>query len=131
MRARLLLCLLFIAATPSVASATDYTGLLALGSLALVAVPWAILNLLLALVFAFMRRYSSRSFALKHSCIASAGPVLGMLLALPESAANSPHYTLQSMYSILAIEAGLLVLGWLPMLVHRFQRTDAPPAHAT
>jgi hypothetical protein len=134
MRAKLLLCLLFIAATPAVASASgwrmDFTGLLAWASLALVA-GWTILNLVLVIVFALTRRYSSRSFALKHSCVASAGPLLGMLLALPESAANSPHYTLEDMYSILAIEAGLLVLAWLPLLVHRFQRAAASPASAT
>lgn len=133
-RAKLLLCLLFIAATPAVASASDwrldFTGLLARASLALTA-GWAILNLVLVIVFARTRRYSSRSFALKHSCVASAGPMLGMLLALPESAANSPHYTLDSMYRILAIEAGLLVLAWLPLLVHRFQRAAASPASAT
>ncbi len=125
MRAKLLLCLLFIAATPAVASASDwrldFTGLLALASLALTA-GWAILNLVLVIVFARRRHYSSRRFALEHSCVTSAGPLLGMLLALPKSEANSPSYTPEDMYGILAIEAGLLVLAWLPLLVHRFQR---------
>lgn len=131
MRAKLLLCLLFIAATPAVAWASDYRGLLAQASLSLIAVPWAILNLVLGIAFALTRRYSSRSFALKHSCVASAGPMLGMLLALLESAANSFHYNLDSLYRILAIEVGLLVLAWLPLLVHRFQRAAASPASAT
>lgn len=82
MRAKLLLCLLFIAMTPSIASATDYTGFLTLMLFVFIMIPGMIINLIVLIVFASRRRYASLGFALTHACIASA--VIGVLLTLQE-----------------------------------------------
>jgi ABC-type long-subunit fatty acid transport system fused permease/ATPase subunit len=129
-RAKLLLCLILIATTPSIASATDYTGILTITVMAFIAIPWMIINLVVLVVFAFQGRYASRDFAVKHSWIASTVPILGALLALQEySSGFSARYMTADRNIALCVYGGLLALSWLPMLAYRLTPRRALPAH--
>ena len=132
MRAKLLLCLIFIAMTPSIASATDYTGFLTIMLLVFIMVPGMIINLVVLIVFAAKRRYASLGFAVKHSCIASAVIIVGVLLTLQEySSGYYARHLTGDRDSALRLYAGLLVLAWLPMLFHGLTPRRALPADAS
>jgi hypothetical protein len=124
MRTRLLFCILAIAATPSTASATDYTGIGTLVISFLFVPPLALLNLLLLAYFAGRRRYSTLRFALGHSCLASVVPMLGVWMARSELPRYS--WTAEDRNQCLAILAAAMVAAWLPVIVHLLQRTPAP-----
>ena len=132
MRAKLLLCLLFIAMTPSIASATDYTGFLTIMLVLFIMIPGMIINLIVLIVFTVKRRYASLRFALTHSCIASAVILVGVLLTLQEYASGYPARDLTGdRNAALQFYAGVLVLAWLPMLVHGLTPRRGLPADAS
>lgn len=132
MRAKLLLCLLFIAMTPSIASATDYTGFLTLMLFGFIMIPGMIINLIVMIVFATRRRYASLAFALRHCCVASAVIILGVLATLQEySSGYYARYLAGDRNAALTFYAGLLVLAWLPMLLHVLTSRRAPASPAS
>lgn len=132
MREKLLLCLIFIALTPSIASATDYTGILTLMLLVYIMIPGMIINLIVVIVLAVKRRYASLRFALTHSCIVSAVIIGGALLTLQQYSYRShAQYLTGARNAALQLYAGLLVLAWLPMLLHVLTLRRAPAGHAS
>jgi hypothetical protein len=104
---------------PSVAMASDMSGVATLLAMIFVVGPWVLLNLVALVILAFKRRYSSRSFSVNHSLLVAAGPALGILLALIDFS-GSYHTTDRNIS--LAILFGLLLLACLPIVVHRFQQ---------
>lgn len=123
MRARLLFGILTITATPTVVF-TDYTGFLSIVTAIYVVPPSALINLVLLAYFAGRRRYRSRRFALTHSAFASIGPLLGVCAVLLEPARY--HWTDAERSRCMTVAAVAMALAWLPLLVHRLQRTPAP-----
>lgn len=124
MRARLLFCILVIAATPATASATEYPGFGTLVIAHLFVPPLALLHLILLAYYAEKRRYSSLRFALKHACLASVVPVLGLWLAMVELPTGG--YTAEYRNQSLVILAAAALAAWLPVIAHLLQRTPAP-----
>ncbi|HEY7767749.1 hypothetical protein, partial [Longimicrobium sp.] len=124
MRTTLLFCILAIAATPSMASATAYPGFGTLVISHLFVPPLALLHLILLAYYADKRRYSSLRFALKHACLASVVPMLGIWIAMGEL--PTEIYTADYRNRSLALLAAGAVAAWLPVITHLFQRAPAP-----
>ncbi|CAA9380372.1 MAG: hypothetical protein AVDCRST_MAG89-5334, partial [uncultured Gemmatimonadetes bacterium] len=124
MRARLLFCILTIAATPTVASATEYPGFGTVVISGLFVPPLALLHLVLLAYHAEKRRYASLRFALRHSCLASVVPMLGIWMAMSDLPKNG--YTAEVRNQCLAILAAGALAAWLPVIAHLLQRAPAP-----
>lgn len=122
MRRSILLAVL--AAAPAAAVASDMSGVVTVAALVFVIGPFALLNLVVTAALAARGTYASRRASLKHSLIASLGPALGCLLVVQDF--SRPHQT-SDRYIGLGIMSGLMLLAWLPMLIHRFQREWSPP----
>ena len=65
-------------------------------------------------IFAFQGRYASREFAVKHSYIASVGPILGALVVLHDYSGFEGRYWTADRNLFLCIHAGLLALATAP-----------------
>ena len=122
MRSRTFGTFVALSALPSVAKASDPSGLASFLYCGVVLLPWGILNALALVSFAYHGRYASERFAKRHSIVASVVPAFGMLVAVLDLGFGGR--TLHEQFVFYAIFFVAFLMSGLPMLVHRFTRHD-------
>lgn len=110
---------LVLALWPTIASASDMTGLLTLMTLAFVVAPLTLVHIVVMLVLATRGTYRTKTAAWRHALIASIAPVLGMTVAVLEL--NGARHA-QDLAIVLSILLGVLAVSLLPMAIHQFQK---------